>query len=216
MKYGETIFDIAYLLFAIISGILILKKQNDDVEQMMGRAVLFLGVGDAFHLIPRIMNYFSKVDVTSLLGIGKFTTSITMTIFYIFIYHIYMEIISKKRRNKKLTLNVYLLALVRIILLLLPQNNWMENNSPLYISIIRNIPFILLGAIIIYLYFKDRSINKEFKNLWLYMLLSFLFYIPVVLLSGTYPIIGMLMIPKTFCYVLIIHVFNKFMNSKIR
>ena len=139
-----------------------------------------------------------------------------MTIFYIFIYHIYMEIISKKRRNKKLTLTVYLLALVRIILLLLPQNNWMENNSPLYISIIRNIPFILLGAIIIYLYFKDRSINKEFKNLWLYMLLSFLFYIPVVLLSGTYPIIGMLMIPKTFCYVLIIHVFNKFMNSKIR
>ena len=34
--------------------------------------------------------------------------------------------------------------------------------------------------------------------------LSFAFYLPVVLLSGTYPPVGMLMIPKTLAYVWVV------------
>lgn len=37
--------------------------------------------------------------------------------------------------------------------------------------------------------------------MWLTITLSFAFYIPVVLWSGTYPLVGILMIPKTCAYV---------------
>lgn len=189
MKYGETIFDIAYLLFAIISGIIILRKENDDTELAMGRAVLFLGLGDAFHLVPRVLSYFSRRDLTALLGIGKLVTSITMTIFYVLMFKIYMALLSKKRRNNKLTMTINILAIIRIILLLLPQNNWLNNESPLYMSVIRNIPFIILGFLVTYLYFRERKVNKELKDIWILMLLSFLFYIPVVLLASTFSIV---------------------------
>lgn len=43
MKYGESTFDILYLLFAIISGCLILRKAADKTEKYMGLAALILG-----------------------------------------------------------------------------------------------------------------------------------------------------------------------------
>jgi hypothetical protein len=43
--------------------------------------------------------------------------------------------------------------------------------------------------------------DRAFKFLWLAVLLSFIFYIPVVLWAGRYPVIGMFMLPKTCAYV---------------
>ena len=64
MKYGESIFDILYLLTAILSGCLILRKKRDAAGILMGSAVLVLGAGDAFHLVPRVRNYFFDADFT--------------------------------------------------------------------------------------------------------------------------------------------------------
>ena len=52
MKYGESAFDIIYLLFAVVIGVGILRKRKDRIGSLMGSAVLILGLGDAFHLIP--------------------------------------------------------------------------------------------------------------------------------------------------------------------
>ena len=68
MKYGESTFDILYLLFAIICGIVILVKARDRAGRLMGFAALILGVGDAFHLVPRVLNYFIDADFTAALG----------------------------------------------------------------------------------------------------------------------------------------------------
>lgn len=46
--------------------------------------------------------------------------------------------------------------------------------------------------------------ERRLKFIWIYSALSFLFYIPVVVGAGTVPILGMLMLPKTICYVLIV------------
>ena len=63
MKYGESTFDIIYLLFAIISGIVILAKRRDSIGKLMGSAALILGCGDAFHLVPRVLNYFIESGI---------------------------------------------------------------------------------------------------------------------------------------------------------
>ncbi len=60
MKYGESTFDILYLLFAIISGCIILKRAKGKIEKYMGIAALVLGCGDAFHLVPRVLNYLAQ------------------------------------------------------------------------------------------------------------------------------------------------------------
>ena len=206
--YGETIFDIAYLLIAICVGIYLLVKSQNKGQKQMGIATLVLGLGDSFHLVPRVLDYFVDKDFSMALGVGKLVTSITMTIFYLCMYYIYLNTYEVKE-NKKITISVWVLAIVRIVLCLFPQNNWLTNNSPLSWGIIRNVPFLILGALIVVLYFKQRKEVKSFKNIWLFVTLSFLFYIPVVVGTSSIPALGMFMLPKTVCYILIILAFKK-------
>ena len=91
------------------------------------------------------------------------------------------------------------LAFVRIILCLLPQNDW-TGADPVIWGIYRNIPFVIIGAIMVALYYKQRS-DEPFKWMWLAITLSFLFYLPVVLWADVHPMIGMLMLPKTCMYI---------------
>ena len=95
MKYGESAFDIIYLLFAIVSGIYILCKRNDRMGKLMGFATLILGCGDAFHLVPRVLNYFVDADFNAWLGIGKLVTSVTMTVFYVLMYRLWLSAYKK-------------------------------------------------------------------------------------------------------------------------
>lgn len=205
--YGETIFDIGYLLTALVIGIYILIKSNNKHGRLMGIATLVLGCGDAFHLVPRILNNFVNSDFTSALGIGKLVTSVTMTIFYILVLYIFQNKFETK--NKKIEYSIWTLAIVRIILCMLPQNRWITNGGSVAMGIIRNIPFVIIGLIVIILFFQKRKEDDVFKNIWIYVLLSFLFYIPVVVGASSVPILGMLMLPKTVCYILMIVAFYK-------
>ena len=213
MKYGESTFDILYLLFAVVSGILILRRARNKTEKHMGLAALILGCGDAFHLVPRVLNYFVEADFTAALGVGKLITSITMTVFYVLLYDVWLGYYQEKE-NRGLTICVWALALVRCALCLFPQNGWLENSSGVAWGIIRNVPFVLLGAAVCFLYWKNRERDRTFRYVWLYILFSFLFYIPVAVAAGIVPILGMLMLPKTICYILLICAFLRAVTGK--
>ena len=206
MKYGESAFDILYLLFAITSGCIILRRAGNRTEKYMGLAALILGCGDAFHLIPRVMNYFSDANFTAALGIGKLITSISMTVFYLLLYKIWLGCY-RMREKHSFTVLLWILVIIRIVLCLLPQNGWLENSADLVWGTIRNIPFVLIGAAVCFLYFQKRREYRVFRYLWLYILLSFLFYIPVAVGAGLLPMLGMLMLPKTICYIFMIAAF---------
>jgi len=206
MKYGESSFDILYLLFAVISGIIILLRARERSERYMGLAALILGCGDAFHLVPRVLNYFVEADFTAALGIGKLITSITMTVFYVLLYYLWQEYFYDDA-GSKMTMMIWGLAAIRCVLCLFPQNGWFRNTSPLFWSILRNVPFAALGAVVCVLYFQKRKESKRLRQVWMYILLSFLFYLPVAVGAGFLPILGMLMLPKTVCYVLLVVTF---------
>ena len=211
MKYGESLFDICYLLFVIITGIKMIKSSKTRVGLLLGIMTVTLGCGDAFHLIPRVLNYFIDYDFSIFLGIGKMVASITMTLFYMLLYWVYEFYFDKE--NNKLNACITALVFIRIVLCMLPGNDWIHNSDNLLYGIIRNIPFLILGIIMIILFFKERKDNS-FKNLWLLILLSFVFYIPVVVLSSTYKIVGMLMLPKTVCYILMVIIFKKVLDKE--
>lgn len=206
MKYGESTFDILYLLFAIISGCVMLYGAKNKTGKLMGLAALILGCGDAFHLVPRVLNYFVNADFSAALGIGKLVTSITMTVFYLLMYYIWLRHYDA-RENKSLTKVIWILLALRVVLCLFPQNGWITNDSNLTWAILRNIPFVILGAVICSLYFTKRKEDRLLQHVWLYILLSFLFYIPVAVGAEALPMLGMLMLPKTICYILLIAAF---------
>jgi hypothetical protein len=98
------------------------------------------------------------------------------------------------------------LAAARVALCLFPQNEWTSVNAPLDWGIYRNIPFAALGILIIALYavMAKKTGDRPFRFMALAVTLSFAFYIPVVLFADAYPLIGMLMIPKTLAYVWVV------------
>ena len=202
----ETIFDIIYLTTVITIGIMMIKKGGKVKQYLLfGIMAVTLGVGDAFHLVPRAYALCTTGlnSYVAALGIGKLITSITMTFFYVLLYHVYRLRYGIQGKNG-LTAAVYGLAAVRILLCALPQNAWMSANAPLSFSIYRNIPFALLGILVIVLFYRSAKEHNDraFRHMWLTIVLSFAFYIPVVLFADTIPWVGVLMIPKTCAYVL--------------
>ena len=205
----ESIFDICYLVFAIVSGVLLLKNSKGrKYVRIFGIMTLLLGCGDALHLVPRVLNYWTDGDYTAALGIGKLVTSITMTLFYILIEYARRDRY-KIAGEKGVLASVWILGIIRIALCCFPQNGWTSAEPSLLWGILRNIPFALLGILTVVLWLRSAKNDKPLKLMWLAVTLSFLFYIPVVLFAQTMPMIGMLMLPKTCMYVWMIVMFKK-------
>ncbi|MCR4648779.1 MAG: hypothetical protein K5776_06850 [Lachnospiraceae bacterium] len=216
MKYGESTFDILYLSFAILTGVIILIRHRNRNDVLMGTAALVLGIGDSFHLVPRVMNYFIDRDFTWYLGFGKLVTSVTMTIFYIMVFLLYKSVYAKNDKSTKdIGIVIYVLAALRIVLCLAPGNHWFTGEGTLLWAVLRNLPFIALGGIVVYLFFKVRKEDKSLGRLWLYTTLSFAFYIPVAIFASLLPMLGMLMLPKTVCYILMLVSFIKKQQKSI-
>ena len=215
----ETLFDAVYLLFVITIGILMIRKSKGSRQfTMFGIMAVLLGSGDAFHLVPRALALCTTglENYTVPLGLGKWITSVTMTIFYVVLYHIWRERYLIKG-HKEITAAVYILAGLRIILCMMPQNKWLSADSPLSWGIYRNIPFALMGLLIIVLFYQSakKSADQSFRWMWLTIVLSFAFYIPVVLWADVVPMIGMLMIPKTCAYVWTVVIGYKAMKKEV-
>lgn len=201
----ETLFDTVYLISVITIGIVMIRRCKGERQfRLFGCMAVVLGAGDAFHLVPRALALCTTgLDhYTAALGIGKLITSVTMTIFYVLLYYVW-RLRYQVQGRKGLTAAVYGLAGLRILLCLLPQNQWLSVEAPLSWGIYRNIPFALLGLLVILLFYRSAKEQKDraFRWMWLTIVLSFGFYIPVVLWADAVPMIGMLMIPKTCAYV---------------
>ena len=113
---AETVFDIIYLTLVITVGIqMILKSHGNKQYKLFGIMAVTLGAGDAFHLIPRAVALCTTGldSFTAALGIGKWITSITMTIFYVILYYIWRQRYQIQDRNG-VTAAVYILAGLRI------------------------------------------------------------------------------------------------------
>jgi hypothetical protein len=201
----ETLFDAVYLSSVITIGILMIRGSEGNAQfRLFGLMAVVLGAGDAFHLVPRALALCTTgLDTYTVpLGLGKWITSVTMTIFYVLLYYVWRKRY-KVEGQRGVTVAVYALAAARVILCMMPQNQWLSAESSLSWGIYRNIPFALMGLLIIVLFYHSAKAHSDrlFRWMWLTIVLSFGFYIPVVLWADAVPLIGMLMIPKTCAYV---------------
>lgn len=216
----ETAFDAIYLTTVLTLGIRMIRQTGAAPQfRLFGWMAVVLGAGDAFHLVPRAWALCTTglENYPVALGLGKAITSVTMTVFYVLLYYVWRQRYQVQGR-KQLTGLVYLLAGLRVLLCLMPQNQWFRADAPLSWGIYRNIPFALLGLLIIVLFYRSarETGDRPFRWMWLTIVLSFTFYIPVVLWADAIPIIGMLMIPKTCAYVWTVVIGYRAMKQQTR
>ena len=129
----ETLFDIVYLTLVITIGIrMMIKGRKEKQYFLFGVMAVILGAGDAFHLLPRAYALCTTglENYTVVLGIGKLVTSVTMTVFYVLLYYVW-RIRYHVQGGTGLNACVCLLAAVRIVLCLFPQNKWTSADAPL-------------------------------------------------------------------------------------
>lgn len=201
MYLGESIFDLVYLALVVLLGIKLLL-QNDPKARLFGLMAVVLGLGDSFHLVPRVISMWSESGFAGhvvALSYGQMITSITMTVFYLILYLFFKQMTGRK--DLKLDLVVYLLVVLRIVLSLMPQNAWGTAKGNYTWDLIRNLPFAILGGLIVVSFLKEGKKQPLFKNLAIAIVVSFACYLPVVLWSKSVPAVGALMLPKTAAYV---------------
>ena len=219
-RLGEAGFCICYLVFVLIVAIFMHNKEvslfaesgpsPDYYRYGFGFLMAaLLGGGDAFHLIPRIIvnirgDMWKK---QTFLGAGNLISSITMTLFYNILIAMgdSMEY-SPTEYNYEIEKAILVLTTARIILLLFPQNKWYSEEPVRKWAIIRNVPFAIIGLLTLVGLFNVISHANNYPaafyvNIMIAVILSFAFYLPVAILGKEKPKLGMLMIPKTMCYI---------------
>jgi hypothetical protein len=177
--------------------------QKDRITAQRFRLAFFLlALGDTGHVGFRVMAYFSGgLDSNAtLVGLGALSTSITITFFYIILYEICrINFIKKKDYSYYL---VMLLGLIRLIIMIFPQNQWGSSLPPLEWVLLRNLPLIIIGFGVVFLMLRNgyKENDYPYRYIGYGIIVSFAFYLPVIFLVQLIPIIGMLMIPKTIAY----------------
>lgn len=204
----EIVFDVLYLGTAFFLGLYFLLYPGKSLMNLAGIMALVLAVGDSFHLVPRITTILKENEEGRrvALGFGKFITSITMTLFYLFLYRIGAAFFQVE--IPWLWMLLVILSVLRIGLCFFPQNKWFERYPPVKWSVIRNIPFFFIGIACSLFYLIYGSGVSGFEWMWLAILLSFAFYLPVVLWVNKNPKIGMFMLPKSCVYLWMLFMCN--------
>lgn len=210
-KYAEIGFNIVYLIviwimvFKMISKRQEVLPQNKEVSKYFIWAFGLLALGDTGHVGFRVVAYVlgGLENNKTLVGLGALATATTVTIFYVLVFYIW-----KQRFNRGygfLGIIVLLAAVVRLVIMAFPQNNWTSTVPPLDWSLYRNIPLMLQGLVAACLILHSSMKYKDKVFMWVAVMIftSYVFYTPVILLVQKMPIIGMLMIPKTLAYVAI-------------
>ena len=209
MRIGESVFCIGYLVFDLIAGIIFLINGSERLFLLYGIMTLLLGFGDAFHLVPRVIKHIKGESerVRWWMNFGLAVTSVTMTVFYIILFYIWKaqtdmhsnQLISSLAAYFRST--VWSMAMARIAICLMPQNDWFGDGNK-RLSLCRNIIFSFIGVVEIILFLFMGGAYGVTMAVCIFF--SFLFYVPVTLFAKENPKIGMLMIPKTVMYIIMI------------
>lgn len=201
----EAVFDTCYLLFDLIAGILFFAfSHGSPLFLLYGVLTWTLCFGDAFHLVPRVLRAVkgSSEKIERQLGIGLQVSSITMTIFYILLLYIWKQTFYEMPAPVMLEILIWVSAAVRIVVCMLPQNNWCGEEGNCKLSVIRNAVFVVTGICVIVLYvMSGNTYGYHMTRMAAAIVVSFGCYLPVTLLSKKMPKIGILMIPKTCAYI---------------
>ena len=204
-------FNVLYLIviwamvFIMMRRLPEVSSENYPIANRFRWAFLLLALGDTGHVGFRVVAYaLGGLEQNPLwVGLGALAAAITVTFFYLVMLDVW-----RARFDRKYGWFEYLLIAsipVRFIVMALPGNQWGNTVPPEFWGPFRNIFLIILGVGVLFLILRDsiRAKDRLFRWIAYCIFFSYLFYTPVIFLVRDYPMLGMLMIPKTIMYVAI-------------
>ncbi len=216
--WTETIFNIAYLIIvwwlviAMFNRRELVDAKEKRVAGLIMWAFFWLGLGDIGHVGFRVVAYaMGGLDAAitlagrelNLAPMGSLATAITFTLFYVILIMVWHERFKKPYGIPGISL--FALAVLRLIIMAFPANNWNSLEQTHDWVIIRNVPLMLmqLGSACLIMRDGIREGDSTFVWMAVMVIVSFACYAPVIFLQERIPMIGMLMIPKTVAYLVI-------------
>lgn len=218
MQVFEIAFNVAYLTFIWTLVGLMTRRMKDvapedrRTAEWIRLAFLLLAFGDTGHVGFRVVAYaLGQMDVRvnvfgtpmALLGLGSLTTAVTVTLFYIAMVYVWQFRFGHP--DSGIANFLVLAGVIRLFILALPSNGWESLRSPYLISLCRNLFLVIQGLGVMALILRDsfRRGDRTFQWVGWMIAVSYAFYFPVILWAHRFPMLGMLMIPKTCAYVAI-------------
>jgi hypothetical protein len=214
----EISFNILYLI--VVWGLVVsmfrrmpeLTGDHRRLARLAAWAFALLALGDTGHVGFRVLAYAlggleTQVRVlgynVGLVGAGALSTAITVTFFYMLVLEAWR--VRFAQRYNAFAVLLLAAGVVRLALMAPSINAWNSVVPPQPWSTIRNLPLILQGLGAAYLILRDAARQRDRTFLWVgsMILVSYACYLPVILWVQQYPLLGMLMIPKTMAYVAI-------------
>ena len=201
-----------------------------DVFHLLPRTYLWY----MYSFENQITIYTSSLGVF-IYGFGLILTGITMTFFYLLFYLFWKEqyinnvdcpkLTGIKKKIKIFDGIVYISVTIRTILILLPWNNY--GSAPVYyfglfsFRLITNLPLYILGIEVLYLFLKSYKftknsndihpdVNTAIKQSSIWIIVSYVMYTVPLLGINLLPLLGILMIPKTIAYLIVLYHMKKY------
>jgi len=204
----ETIVNIIYIATVWIGAYLLITTKASYIAYFLGIAFFVLGSGDVFHIGFRVLiNYSPKAVKT-----GDMVTSFTFTFYYMFLVEVWR--IHTGEPMQPWQYLCYALLLLRIFFMLLPQNKFAMDKidhlsgEAYTFAVLRNV-LLAIPALITASHFVTYAGTSAdlllLHSLGNSVILAFVFYLPVILFAHRVPALGMLMLPTTFMYMLMVY-----------
>lgn len=216
--WTEVSFNVAYLI-AIWTLVTLMWRRRGAVPAGDRRvaalttwAFALLALGDTGHVGFRVLAYarggleqavsLGGAEI-GLVGAGALATAVTVTFFYVLVLEIWRTRFG--RRYGAFAILLLAAALVRLAIMVFPENEWNRVEPPQPWSLYRNLPLVVQGLGVAYLILRDAAAagDRAFRWIGYMILVSYACYLPVILFVQRAPLVGMLMIPKTMAYVAI-------------
>ena len=146
IKFMEITGSLIYIALIVYMGLYInVKSKGESDQTFFSLMAIVLAISESAYIIPRIYSVLTTgiENKLRLLGWAKIAQFLGLSLFFIMFIHLY-KLRFHLKRSPSVDKLLYALMTFRIIIGLLPQNNWFD------ISINRT--FLLLRTIILGLY----------------------------------------------------------------
>ncbi|WFA08466.1 hypothetical protein [Tissierella sp. Yu-01] len=162
-KIIEPIIHILYLTYIFLMGSYFLRNAlGNKLYKGFGYLAVTLGLADLCYLIPRMYALLTTgiEDNLKFIGWGRILNSIIITFLFIILYEITNKRYSRKD-NVPLNKTFYFLTIMRIVLCLMPPNNWFEMIPNSIFALIRFIPLALMGVLLLLIIFIHSKMHRD-------------------------------------------------------
>jgi hypothetical protein len=178
LMWVEVIFNITYLvvIWGLVIALVLRRSELSPTQRRLSdwitAAFALLALGDTGHVGFRLWAYAlggleSQVSllgqVINLVGVGALMTAVTVTLFYVFMLEVWR--LRFRRRYGNFEYFLLIVAATRLYMLTLSVNEWWRVVPAQPWSIIRNLPLMILGLGVAYLFLRHSKASHD-RTTW--------------------------------------------------